>query len=324
MRGILHVAVIALTVLLSAPFAAMAQPYPSKTVRVVIPWPPGGSNDIVGRIVLQKMGESMGQQFVVDNRPGAAGSIGADVVAKAPPDGYTLMVHSTTHVGNAHIYGKKLAYDTMKDFTGVGLLSAQPGVLTVHPSLPVKTTGEFLALAKSRPGQIFYSSSGNGSAPHLQMALLVSMAKLNLVHVPYKGGAPQVTALISGETQVSFATIGTVINHIRQGKLRPLGVGSAQRTKALPDVPTISESGVPGYEMAPWVGMFAPAGTSKAIVDRLNAEVNKALKLPDVVQKLENQVLDPWTSTPEEFNARLKVDYEKYDQLIKLTGAKIE
>ena len=304
--------------------AVIAQNYPAKTVRVVIPWPPGGSNDIVGRIVLQKMGESMGQQFVVDNRPGAAGSIGADIVAKAPQDGYTLMVHSTTHVGNAHLYGKKLAYDTMKDFTGVGLLSAQPGVLTVHPSLPVKTTREFLALAKSRPGQIFYSSSGSGSAPHLQMALLVSMAKLNLVHVPYKGGVPQVTALVSGETQVSFATIGTVINFIRQGKLRPLGVGSAQRAKALPDVPTISESGVPGYEMAPWVGMFAPAGTPKAIIDRLNAEVNKALKLPDVVQKLENQVLDPWTSTPEEFNARLKVDYEKYGQLIKLTGAKIE
>jgi len=144
------------------------------------------------------------------------------------------------------------------------------------------------------------------------------------VHVPYKGGVPQVTALVSGETQVSFATIGTVINFIRQGKLRPLGVGSAQRTKALPDVPTISESGVPGYEMAPWVGMFAPAGTPKAVIDRLNAEVNKALKLPDVVQKLENQVLDPWTSTPEEFNARLKVDYEKYGKLIQLTGAKIE
>lgn len=324
MKRILHVTMIVLTALLFAPFAAIAQSYPAKIVRVVIPWPPGGSNDIVGRLVLQKMGESMGQQFVVDNRPGAAGSIGADIVAKAPPDGYTLMVHSTTHVGNAHLYGKKLAYDTMKDFTGVGLLSAQPGVLTVHPSLPVKTTREFLALAKSRPGQIFYSSSGNGSAPHLQMALLVSMAKLNLVHVPYKGGAPQVTALVSGETQVSLATIGTVINHIRQGKLRPLGVGSAQRTKALPDVPTISESGVPGYEMAPWVGMFAPAGTPKAIIDRLNTEVNKALKLRDVVQKLENQVLDPWASTPEEFNARLKVDYEKYGKLIQLTGAKIE
>jgi tripartite-type tricarboxylate transporter receptor subunit TctC len=324
MKKMLHAAVIAVTALLFAPLGAMAQVYPSKTVRVVIPWPPGGSNDIVGRIVLQKMGESMGQQFVVDNRPGAAGSIGADVVAKAPPDGYTLMVHSTTHLGNAHLYGKKLAYDTMKDFTGVGLLSAQPGVLTVHPSLPVKTTREFLALAKSRPGQIFYSSSGNGSAPHLQMALLVSMAKLNLVHVPYKGGVPQVTALVSGETQVSFATIGTVINFIRQGKLRPLGVGSAQRTKALPDVPTISESGVPGYEMAPWVGMFAPAGTPKTVIDRLNAEVNRALRLPDVVQKLEHQVLDPWTSTPEEFNARLRADYEKYGRLVKLTGAKIE
>ena len=324
MKRILHVTVIVLTALLFAPLAAIAQSYPAKIVRVVIPWPPGGSNDIVGRIVLQKMGESMGQQFVVDNRPGAAGSIGADLVAKAPPDGYTLMVHSTTHLGNAHIYGKKLTYDTLKDFTGVGLLSAQPGVLTVHPSLPVKTTREFLALAKSRPGQILYSSSGNGSAPHLQMALLTAMAGIKLVHVPYKGGVPQVTALVSGETQVSFATIGTVINHIRQGKLRPLGVGSAQRTKALPDVPTISESGVPGYEMAPWVGMFAPAGTPKAVIDRLNAEVNKALKLPDVVQKLENQVLDPWTSTPEEFNARLKVDYEKYGKLIQLTGAKIE
>jgi tripartite-type tricarboxylate transporter receptor subunit TctC len=324
MKRILHVAVIAVTASLLTPLAVMAQAYPSKTVRVVIPWPPGGSNDIVGRLVLQKMGESMGQQFVVDNRPGAAGSIGADVVAKAAPDGYTLMVHSTTHLGNAFIYGKKLGYDTMKDFTGVGLLSAQPGVLTVHPSLPVKTTMEFLALARSRPGQILYSSSGNGSAPHLQMALLVSMAKLNLVHVPYKGGAPQVTALVSGETQVSFATIGTVINFIHQGKLRPLGVGTAKRVNALPDVPTISESGVPGYEMTPWVGMFAPAGTPKAIIDRLNAEVNKALKKPDIMDKLQKQGLDPWTSTPEEFDARLKSDYEKYGRLIKLTGAKVE
>lgn len=322
MKRTLHVAAIVLTTLLFAPVAVLAQPYPSKTVRVVIPWPPGGSNDIVGRIVLQKMSESMGQQFVVDNRPGAAGSIGADVVAKAPPDGYTLMVHSTTHVGNAHIYGKKLTYDTMKDFTGVGLLSAQPGVLTVHPSLPVKTTQEFLALARSRPGQIFYSSSGNGSAPHLQMALLVSMAKLNLVHVPYKGGAPQVTALVSGETQVSFATVGTVINFIRQDKLRPLAVGTSQRIKALPDVPTISESGVPGYEMTPWVGMFAPAGTPKAIIDRLNAAIKKAMDSPDTMKKMES--FEPWTMTPEQTEARIRSDYEKYGKLIKLTGTRLE
>jgi len=318
------VTVVAIAVMLGAPAFVRAQGYPAKPVRVVIPWPPGGSNDIVGRLVLQKMGESLGQQFVVDNRAGAAGSIGADLVAKAPPDGYTLMVHSTTHLGNAHLYGKKLAYDTLKDFAGVSLLSAQPGVLTVHPSMPVKNTAEFLALARSRPGQILYSSSGNGSAPHLQMALLTSMAKLNLVHVPYKGGVPQVTALVSGETQVSFATIGTVISQIRQGKLRPLGVGGAQRAGSLPEVPTLTESGVKGYEMNPWVGLFAPAGTPAVVIDRLNAEANKALRAPDVVQKLQNQALDPWTSTPDEFNARLKTDYEKYGQLIRLTGAKIE
>ncbi len=324
MKTLRTVTVVAIAVMLGAPAFVRAQGYPAKPVRVVIPWPPGGSNDIVGRLVLQKMGESLGQQFVVDNRAGAAGSIGADLVAKAPPDGYTLMVHSTTHLGNAHLYGKKLAYDTLKDFAGVSLLSAQPGVLTVHPSMPVKNTAEFLALARSRPGQILYSSSGNGSAPHLQMALLTSMAKLNLVHVPYKGGVPQVTALVSGETQVSFATIGTVISQIRQGKLRPLGVGGAQRAGSLPEVPTLTESGVKGYEMNPWVGLFAPAGTPAVVIDRLNAEANKALRAPDVVQKLQNQALDPWTSTPDEFNARLKTDYEKYGQLIRLTGAKIE
>ena len=304
--------------------SALAQSWPAKPVRIVVPFGPGGPADVYARILGNELTEALKQQFIVDNRPGAAGSIGAEVVAKAAPDGYTLMVHSTTHVGNAHLYGSKLAYDTLKDFTGVGLLSAQPGVLTVHPSLPVKTTADFLALARARPGQILYSSSGNGSAPHLQMALLTSMAKLDLLHVPYKGGAPQVTALVSGETQVSFATIGTVINQIRQGRLRPLGVGSATRVKALPEIPTITESGVQGYEMNPWVGMFAPAGTPKAVIDRLNAEVNKALRAADVVQKLENQVLDPWISTPEEFNERLKADYEKYGRLIKLTGAKIE
>jgi len=177
--------------------AVIAQTYPTKPVRVVIPWPPGGSNDVVGRIVMQRVAESTGQQFVVDNRAGAAGSIGADVVAKAPPDGYTIMVHSTSHVGNAHLY-KKLPYDTLKDFMGVALLAAQPGALTVHPSLPVKNVREFIALAKKSPGTINYSSSGNGSAPHLSMALLVAMTGIKLVHVPYKGGAPQVTALVSG------------------------------------------------------------------------------------------------------------------------------
>ena len=317
-------AVAALSILSVTPVAVLAQAYPVKTVRVVIPWPAGGSNDVVGRIVMQKLSESLGQQFIVDNRGGAAGSIGADIVAKAPADGYTIMVHSTTHVGNAHLYGKKLTYDTLKDFTGIGMLSAQPGVLTVHPSLPVKTPKEFIALSKSRPGQINYSSSGNGSAPHLQMALLISMAGIDIIHVPYKGGAPQVTALLAGETQASFATVGTVINHIRGGKLRPLGLGSTKPSKALPGVPTLDESGVKGYDMSPWIGVFAPAGTPKPVIDRLNAEISKALALPDVVRSLENQALDAAPGTVDQFNTVLKVDYEKYGKLIKLTGAKIE
>ncbi len=245
-------------------------------------------------------------------------------MAKAPPDGYTIMVHSTTHVGNAHIYGKKLTYNTLKDFIGVGMLSAQTGVLTVHPSLPVKTVKEFIALAKKRPGQINYSSSGNGSAPHLQMALLISMTGIDIVHVPYKGGAPQVTALLAGETQASFATIGTVISHIRNGKLRPLGVGSTKPSKVLPGVPTLAESGVPGYDMSPWIGVFAPAATPKAIIDKLNAEINKALASPDVIKNLEHQALDPAPDTVAQFNATIKADYDKYGKLIKLTGAKIE
>ena len=325
LKPLLNSALLAIAATLgSAPVLVQAQAYPTKVVRVVIPWPAGGSNDVVGRMVMQKLSEALGQQFLIDNRSGASGSIGADVVAKAAPDGYTIMVHSTTHAGNAHIYGKKLTYDTVKDFTGVGMLSAQPGVLTVHPSLPVKTPREFIALAKSRRGQINYSSSGNGSAPHLQMALLISMTGIDIVHVPYRGGVPQVTALLAGETQASFATVGTVINHIRGGKLRPLGLGSTKPSKALPGVPTLAESGVPGYDMSPWIGVFAPAGTPKSVIDKLNAEINKALALPDVVRNLENQALDPSPGTVDQFNTILKVDYEKYGKLIKMTGAKIE
>ena len=303
--------------------AVSAQSYPSKPVRVVIPWPPGGSNDVVGRIVTQKVGENLGQQFIVDNRAGAAGSIGADVVAKAPPDGYTLMVHSTSHVGNAHLY-KKLPYDTLKDFTGVALLAAQPGALTIHPSLPVKTVKEFIALAKARPGTINYSSSGNDSAPHLSMELLVAMTGIKIVHVPYKGGAPQVTALVSGETQASLATVSTVLVHVQSGRLRALGVSSAKRSATMPDVPTIAEAGVPGYEMSPWIGVFVPTGTSKELIAKLNSEINRALKAPDVSNLLSSNALDALGGTPEEFDVRIKADYEKYAKLIKLTGAKVD
>ncbi|HXF67749.1 MAG TPA: tripartite tricarboxylate transporter substrate binding protein [Burkholderiales bacterium] len=323
MMPVTRAAALLVVAALGAPAAAPAQTYPAKPVRVVIPWPPGGSNDVVGRLVAHKLAEAWGQQFVIDNRPGAAGTIGSELVARAAPDGYTLMVHSTTHVGNAHLY-RKLGYDTLKDFTGVILLASQPGVLTVHPSLPARSVKEFIALARKRPGEILYSSSGNGSAPHLSMALLISMTGIQLTHVPYKGGAPQVTALVAGEAQASLATVSTVIAHLRAGRLRPLGVNSARRVGVLPEVPTIAEAGVPGYEMSPWIGLFAPAGTPRAILERLHAEVSRVLQLPEIAQNLSSQALDPWIVPLDEFNARIHADYEKYGKLIRLAGAKVE
>lgn len=301
---------------------AAAQNYPAKTVRVLIPWPPGGSNDIVGRVVFQKVSEQTGQQFVIDNRGGAAGTIGADLVAKSPPDGYTIMVHSATHVANSHIY-KSLPYDTLKDFIGVTPLAVQVGMLAVHPALPAKSVKEFIALAKARPGEIIYGSSGNGSFVHLAMALLNSMTDTKMIHVPYKGGGPASIAIASGETQAMIATIGALLPQIQAKQVRPLGVTSAQRVKLFPAVPTLAEAGIPGYEFTAWIGVFAPSGTPQPIVARISAEIKTALDNPDVARILSSQTLDPWFMTPAEFAERLKSDDEKYERLMKLTGAKI-
>ena len=311
-----------LLVLALAAGETAAQAYPSKPVRVIIVFPPGGSNDVVGRIVFQKVSEQLGQQFVIDNRGGAAGMIGSDLVAKSPPDGYTIMVQSATHLANAHLY-KKLPYDTLNDFIGVTTLARQVGMLVVHPSMPVKSVGEFIALAKARPGQIIYGSAGNGSYVHLTMALLISMTGTSMVHVPYKGGGPAAVAIVAGETQAMTATIGSVFPHIRANRVRPLGVTSETRTQQFPDVPAIAET-VPGYEFTAWVGCFAPAGTPRSVIDKLNAEIKKALDHPDVAKNLSNQTLDPLHMTPEEFARRLRSDYEKYERVIKLTGAQID
>ena len=307
--------------LLSGPLAA--QNYPVKPVRVVVPWPPGGSNDIVGRIVAQKLSETTGQQFVVDNRGGAAGTIGADQVAKSPPDGYTIMVHSATHVANPHLYGK-LPYDTLKDFVGIAPLSAQIGMLIVHPSLPVKSVKEFIALAKAQPGKIVYSSSGNGSFVHLTMAMFAAMANIKMVHVPYKGGGPAAISISSGETQAQIGTIGAVMPQITNKRVRPIAVTSDYRVDAFPQIPTIAEAGVPGYEFTAWIGALGPAGIPKPIVDKLNADIQKILRMPDVAEKLKSQTLDPMLMNPEQFARRLKSDYDKYEKVIKLTGAKID
>jgi len=323
MKFVLHAAAAALAVMSFAPAVAVAQAYPAKPVRVVIPWPPGGSNDIVGRLVMQKMSENLGQQFVIDNRGGAAGTIGSDFVAKSAADGYTIMVHSTTHVSNPHLY-KKLPYDTMKDFSSVGPLARQVGMLVVHPSLPVKNVKEFVELGKKRPNDITYSSSGNGSFVHLGMALLNSMSGTKMIHVPYKGGGPAAVAIASGEVQAMLATVGSVIPHINSNRLRPIGVSADERISQYPQVQTIAEGGVKGYEFTAWIGALAPAGVPKPVIDKLNAELHKALKDKNVSEKLSAQTLDPMFMSPEQFSARMKSDYDKYARVIKETGARID
>ena len=315
--------VFAALLLAPAPALVLGQAYPTRPVRVVIPWPAGGSNDIVGRIVFDRVSQALGERFVIDNRPGAAGSIGTVPVAKAPPDGYTLMVQSTTHLVNAYVY-KDLPFDVVKDFAGVGMLASQPGMLVVHPSLPASTVKEFIALAKRRPGEILYSSPGNGSAPHLSMALFISMAGIKIVHVPYKGGPPSVAAATSGETQATIATVGTIVSQLKAKRLRPLGATTRQRLRQFPDVPTISESGLPGYERSPWIGIFAPAGVPKPILDKLSAEFKKALGIPEVAKVLSAQGLDPRYMPSGEFTALLRKEYEEYGRIAKVAGLRVE
>jgi len=311
--------------LLCCAFAAgmvSAQQYPSKTVRILVPWPPGGANDVVGRIVAQRLTEQLGQQCIVENRGGASGVVGADLVAKGAADGYTIMVHSATHVANPHLY-KKLPYDTLKDFIGVTPLAVQVGMLVVHPSLPAKTVKEFISLGKARPGQITYGSSGNGSFVHLAMALLNATTHTTMIHVPFKGGGPATVALASGEIQAMTATIGSLIPHIESGRVRPVGVTSAKRVSQYPNVPAISES-VAGYEFVAWIGAFVAAGTPRPIVDRLNSEFRKALANPETARILGAQTLDPMPMSPEDFSKLLKTDYDKYEKVIKLSGAKLD
>jgi tripartite-type tricarboxylate transporter receptor subunit TctC len=321
MRLLFGIAVSIFALAIHFPETAVAQAYPVKPVRVVVVFPPGGSNDVVARIVFQKMSEMLGEQFIIENRGGAAGTIGSDVVANSPADGYTIMVQSATHVANPHLY-KNLPYDALKDFIGVTTLARQVGVLVVHPSLPAKSVREFIALAKKHPGEINYGSAGNGSFVHLSMALFASMADIRMVHVPYKGGGPAGTAIVGGETQAMLATIGSLFTHIKAGRVRPLGVTSEKRVTQFPQIPAIAET-VKGYEFTAWVGCFAPAGTPKPIIDRLNAELQKALADPDVASKLTAQTLEPMPMTIDGFAERLRSDYGKYQHVIRLSGAKI-
>jgi len=301
------------------PFCAGAQDYPNKPVKVIVVFPPGGSNDVTARIVFKKMEDNLKQQFVIDNRGGAAGTIGATAVAKSRADGYTIMIQSTTHIANAYMYKGKLQYDTLGDFIGLTPLARQVGVLVVHPSMPVKSVKELVALAKSKPGEINYGSAGLGSYVHLSISMLLSMTDMSMTNVPYRGGGPLLAALIGGEVATTISTIGSAFPYLKAGRLRSLGVTSAERVAKFPDIPAIAES-VPGYEFTAWVGSFVPAGTPKPIVDKLNAELKKAVSDPEVVKLLTNRVLDPMYMTPEQFATRLKSDYERYGKLMKVIG----
>ena len=312
-------ALVGLAALFAAPLAH-GQAYPAKPVRIIVVWPPGGSNDVVARVLAQQVSENMGQTFVVDNRPGATGTIGSALAAKAAPDGYTVMVNSATHVANAHTY-KTLPYDVMRDFIGIAPLAQQIGMLVVHPSLPVKSTKELIALAKARPSEIAWASTGVGSYTWITMQLLLQMTGTKMLEVNYKGGGPAVIGLISGETQTFFVGIGSVAAALQQKRLRPLGVASTKRLRAFPDVPPIADT-VPGYEMTAWIGSFVPAGTPRPIVERLNTEFRKALEHPDATKILGAQALDPMPMTVDEFAQRLRTDYDKYEKLIRSTGAR--
>lgn len=302
---------------------AWSQAYPAKAVRVIIPFPPGGANDIVARIVFQKLSEQLGQSFLIDNRSGAGGTVGTALAAKSPPDGYTLLVQTTaSHASNPHLY-KRLPYDALGDFVGVTPLARLVGVLTVHPSLPPRSVKEFVALAKKRPNEILFGHAGYGSFIHLNTVLLESSAGIQITHVPFKGGGPAVVGLVSGQTHAMVAGIGDIIEHIKVKRVRPLGVTSLERVAQLPQLPVIADT-VPGFECTTWVSLFAPTGTPRAIIDRLNAELGNAMRDPGIASRLSAVTYDATHKTPEELNQRVKEDYDRIGKVFRQLGVTLD
>ena len=303
---------------------AFAQAYPNHVIRLVVPFPAGGTTDILARAAAQKLTESLGQPVVVDNRPGAGGNIGADVVAKSAPDGYTLLMGTVgTHAINPSLY-TKMPYDHVKDFVPVVLVAGVPNVLVVNPSVPVNSVADLIKLAKSKPGAINFASSGSGTSIHLSGELFKTMAGVDMTHVPYKGSAPALTDLIGGQVQVMFDNLPSALPQIKGGKLRAIAVTSLKRAPVLPDVPTISESGLPGFEASSWFGVLAPAGTPAPIVARLNSEVNKWLQSPEAREQLLAQGAVAAGGTPEQFAAHIRSETEKWAKVVKASGAKVD
>jgi tripartite-type tricarboxylate transporter receptor subunit TctC len=305
-------------------FAADAQSYPAKPVRVIVPYPPGGGNDIIARAVVDELTRRTGQQFFVDNRPGASTIIGAELAMKAPPDGYTLFVSSQTTLAIVPNLKSKVPYDSTRDFEPVSLLATQPYLLVVHPSLPAQTVRQLIALAKARPGKIVYGSSGIGTGGHLSTELFKMMTQTDMLHVPYKGGAQAATDLLGGHVSVMFATMSSVYQQAMSGRLRAIGISSAKRSPAAPRVPTVAESGVPGFETVQWIAMSAPRGTARPVIERLNAELAAGVKSPELVERLSSQGYDPAVSTPQQLGDYIKVELARYRKLITTIGLKDE
>ena len=311
-------------ILVAASVAAIAQGYPAKPIRLIVPYPPGGPTDFVGRSLGQKLTEAWGQQVVVENRAGAASAIGTEIAARAAADGYTLLLGTSAGFCINPALGGRLAYDPERDFAPVSLLVINPQILVVHPSLPVHSVKGLVALAKSRPGQINYASVGNASPQHLGMEMLKSMTGIDLVHVPYKGTAPAVTDILAGHVSLMFNSMPSVLSQARSGKLRGIAVGSARRSPAAPDIPTVAEAGVPGFEYVTWYGLFAPANTPRDVVSLLNTQIVKILSEPEIAQRFASQGAEPAGSTPDQLAKYRRAEFERWRKLISTMNLRLD
>jgi tripartite-type tricarboxylate transporter receptor subunit TctC len=302
---------------------AFAQDFPHKTIRYIVPWPPGGGADVLARMLSPRLSEALGQQIVIDNRGGAAGNIGAELAAKSPPDGYTIVfAYSGTHAINPSIYSKMPFKES--DFAPIIWLSSVPQVIVVHPSLPVTTVRELIALAKAKPGQLSYGSSGSGAINHLAGELFNMMAGTRLIHVPYKGGGPAAIALLSGEITLILGEPASIVQHVKAGKLRAIAVTSARHALAMPELPTVAEAGVPGYEVTSWNGILIPAGAPADVIKRLNGELNKIISAPDMHARMIEFGYEPVGGPPEKFGEHIRAEIAKWAPVVKAAGVKVD
>lgn len=315
---------VALACALALPsFYCIAQNFPTKPLHMVIPFAAGGGADIVGRVIAQKVSESLGQPIIIENLAGASGNIGAAYVAKSKPDGYTLLFTGPNHSTNISLY-RNLSYDPVKDFAPISLLTVAPYILVANPAVPIHNIKELIELAKAKPGQVAYGSAGNGTAGHLAMELLKSSANIDLLHAPYKGSPPMLNDLIGGRTSVAFDNVVSSLPYIKGGLLRPIATSGVRRARSLPDVPTIGESGLPGFDVTVWQGVLAPAGTPRPVIDLLNARFVAAVKTPQVAERLASINIEMAGSTPEEFGAFLPQDIAKWAKVVKASGAQVD